>query len=734
MKLATQKFLAAALWACAAAPSFAKTEPTPGWADDARTLVETYAAPNWRDTEALCSQTQSLARNASSFGCYRGFSAPQFEEFERRSVYVPMRDGVRLAVDIYRPADGGAAVAAPLPVVFTYSRYWRATEMPDGDLQISVGRLGRGETGGALDVATSREPRSTQSGVALLVAHGYVYVRAEARGTGASFGVRTGDMSGVEARDAYDIIAWINQQPWANGRVGMIGASYEGMSQFLTASAAPPGLRAIFPAVATFDEYRASWSGAGVLRKYGLAWLAREARRDGVQSGVAGSVVNPNEGMERIVARVDEDRDGVMRQAARLERASDPEAVDPTVYFTRQAPAARELRDALAQALGSNAPIDIIEALYDSDRLEALVAADESLRERLLALRFTRDASSMLTSPQDTGPNNLAMLAPRIRASGIAVYNWGGWRDFATLDTLLWHANLDQPRKLAMGPWTHGPNEPNDRREDASRRLRPIEQLRWLDYWLKDIDNGIMEEPAVHYAISDDPGHFVWRSAPDWPPRASQRRQRWALTHDGRLALRAQRGDTSFTVDYSSSLGDHTRYHDAIGLGPLTLPDLEEHAQRGALSFTTAPLRRDTTLVGSPIVSLLVRASTASAVFHAYLQEIDPNGHVELLSEGVMHSAHRTLGQPAYNNLSLPFSDSRRAVVESTPPLNSDNASVVQFDLQPASETIQRGNRIRLVITGAEARTNLVIPYQPPTQITISTGRDGSILDLPVAP
>lgn len=713
-----------------AAPG-AAAQTAPGWRDDARTLNEPYSIPDWRNTQALCSPAQQRAPRASSFGCYRGYSTPLYDSFERQSVYVPVRDGTRLAVDIFRPVRNGHVVDSPMPIVFSYSRYWRATELPNGSTQVAVGVLEPEERGGELDIVLSRASRGDREGVALLLAHGYIFVRAEARGTGASFGVRNGDMSGREAQDGADIIAWINAQPWSNGRVGMIGGSYEGMSQFLTASAAPPGLRAIFPAVATFDEYRASWSGAGVLRKYGLAWLAREARRDGVQGGLAGSVVNPTEGAERLVGRVDADTTGALREAARLERRSDPDAIDPTVYFTRQTPAALTLRNELATAIGSEAPIDIIELLYDPARLDAVLIGDPALRARLLALRFARNDSDMLTIPQDVGANNLAMLAPRIRASGIAVYNWGGWRDFATLDTLLWHANLNQPRKLTMGPWTHGPNEPDDRREDASRRLRPIEQLRWLDYWLRDIDNGIMSEPPVHYAVSRGPNQFVWRAARDWPPSSAPRRLRLRLTPDQGLASVADRGEAAFTVDYYSSLGDHTRYHDAIGLGPLTLPDLEQHARRGAIAFTSAPLTRHLNIIGSPVVSLQVRASTPTVVLHAYLEEIDTQGRVELLSEGVMHSAHRVLGEAPYNNLGLPFSDSRRDVIESTPPLDPHSTATVRFDLQPISVLIQRGHRLRLVITGAESQTNLVIPFDPPSEISLQTGAEGSLLELP---
>ena len=55
----------------------------------------------------------------SELGQYQGYSAPQYKEFVRQSLYVPMRDGVRLALDIYRPAVNGKAVDTPMPVFFS---------------------------------------------------------------------------------------------------------------------------------------------------------------------------------------------------------------------------------------------------------------------------------------------------------------------------------------------------------------------------------------------------------------------------------------------------------------------------------------------------------------------------------------------------------------------------------------------------------------------------------------
>jgi hypothetical protein len=63
----------------------------------------------------------------SQLGQYSGFSEPEYDGFERSSQYIEMRDGLKLAIDVYRPTKNGVVETAPLPVVWTAKRYLRAT-------------------------------------------------------------------------------------------------------------------------------------------------------------------------------------------------------------------------------------------------------------------------------------------------------------------------------------------------------------------------------------------------------------------------------------------------------------------------------------------------------------------------------------------------------------------------------------------------------------------------------
>jgi predicted acyl esterase len=152
----------------------------------------------------------------------------------RRSFYLPMRDGVRLAVNVYQPAKAGVADTAKAPVVFAFTPY-RARYYDKGKL---------------VDLLDSRE-----FGLRNLVHAGYVVATADIRGKGASFGARRGFLDRTEAQDGAEIVQWLARQPYASGDVGLIGCSYLGGTAMLVAGAQPPAVKAVFAAATDWDKY-----------------------------------------------------------------------------------------------------------------------------------------------------------------------------------------------------------------------------------------------------------------------------------------------------------------------------------------------------------------------------------------------------------------------------------------------------------------------------------------------
>ncbi len=167
--------------------------------------------------------------------CAMPLAAQSYPDYQRTSLYVPVRDGTRLAVNIYRPANGSQLVDTQMPVIFAFTPYRARIRGADGMItEVALG---------------------DRLALRALIAAGYVVAVADIRGKGASFGSRRGFQDRTEANDGYDLIEWLAKQKFSTGKVGMIGCSYLGGTAFQTASTAPPALKAAFIGASELDKY-----------------------------------------------------------------------------------------------------------------------------------------------------------------------------------------------------------------------------------------------------------------------------------------------------------------------------------------------------------------------------------------------------------------------------------------------------------------------------------------------
>lgn len=157
------------------------------------------------------------------------------------SVAVPMRDGVRLAANIFRPQDAGR-----YPTILVRTPY------------------GKG--------------RGLAPNYQAFVERGYAVVIQDVRGRYDSQGVfRPLEQ---EPLDGDDTLNWIARQPWSDGKIGMLGGSYLGIVQWKAAALNNPHLKAIFPVVAGCDDYRDRFYSTGGAMKLGqrLLWMSENLR------------------------------------------------------------------------------------------------------------------------------------------------------------------------------------------------------------------------------------------------------------------------------------------------------------------------------------------------------------------------------------------------------------------------------------------------------------------------
>ncbi len=147
------------------------------------------------------------------------------------ALYVEMRDGVRIAIDVWLPAD--LAAGEQIPTLIQATRYWRATQHTSG----------RFEDDNRYELANRVNDA------------GYAFVFIDARGSGASFGSRAYERSVEEATDYGEVVDWIIEQPWSSGLVGAFGISYAGNTAELLAINKHPAVKAIAPLFNDFDNF-----------------------------------------------------------------------------------------------------------------------------------------------------------------------------------------------------------------------------------------------------------------------------------------------------------------------------------------------------------------------------------------------------------------------------------------------------------------------------------------------
>lgn len=300
------------------------------------------------------------AAKVSAFGKYSGYSAPVYDGWVRDSRYVTVRDGTRLAIEIFRPARGGKAAEERLPVVWTHNRY-RCAFVEEGKLITILGVF---------------------EWLQDVLRHGYVVACLDARGSGASFGTFEGMFSLKETQDAYDVTEWLAAQPWSNGNIGMYGRSYLSFTQYMVAGAKPPHLKALFPAVGGADVYELIYRGGIYHGPFIETWSNAVKEMD----------------VDEPAAPVDADKDGALLKAALEQHKANRSAAE---IF-----AALPYRDSVDAATGAMpfrdwTPITYLKEIRDSKVAVYHLAGwfDRYVRDQLILFRNLGGAQRVSIGP-----------------------------------------------------------------------------------------------------------------------------------------------------------------------------------------------------------------------------------------------------------------------------------------------------------------------------------------------
>lgn len=248
----------------------------------------------------------------TAIGCSQPAAGPAANlELRNQAFHVEMRDGVKIAIDLWLPDE--VRNGARVPTLMRMTRYWRAPDLVSADHDVTA----------EYDFVRA-EP---------INGAGYAYVSVDARGTGASFGSRAYETTEDEVKDYGEIADWISKQPWSNGRVGAYGVSYEGTTAEMIAVNGHHAVRAVAPLYPDFSAYDHLVYPGNVFLEFpidgwGHAVLMMD-RNDvcGLRS-VEGEACDQLKSQVRGVKPVDADTDGSLLAAAVAEHAANVRVAD----------------------------------------------------------------------------------------------------------------------------------------------------------------------------------------------------------------------------------------------------------------------------------------------------------------------------------------------------------------------------------------------------------------------
>ncbi len=553
-----------------------------------------------------------------------------------QALHVEMRDGVRIAIDVWVPE--GLEEDDTVPTLMRMTRYWRADDVVAAD-------------GGNLtaDANFERADAINQAG--------YAYVIVDARGTGASFGTRAYETTEDEVRDYGEIADWIVAQPWSNGRIGSFGVSYDGTTAEMLAVNQHPAVRAVAPLYPDFNAFdHLVYPGNVFLEFFTDEWGAAVSRMDNDDiCGLTGNV--EEEACQQVKARV---------------RGVKPVDSDPD------------------RTLVAAAVVDHARNARVADAARSLEFKDDPFGD---GPRFV----DRLSSP--------AWKRKQIEASGAAIFSRVGWLDAATVAGALSRFNtFSNPQRVVIGALSHGGGHDTDpyRSPDAQPDPSEEEQFVNLFAFFDPLLAGEAEPTSVTSEITYVTlGSGEWRTTSVWPPQGFDQRT-FYLAANGTLNEEVANGPGSdrYEVDYTATTGLTNRWHTNIGGGDVVYPDRRKEDEK-LLTYTSAPLERDSEITGHPLVTLYVRSSTEDPAFFAYLETVAPDGTVTYVTEGQLRAISRKVADtpPPYWHAG-PY---RTFLREDAEPMPIGEVEEITFDLWATSVHIPAGHRIRVALAGADA-------------------------------
>ncbi len=473
-----------------------------------------------------------------------------------------------------------------------------ALRMSDGVTLISDHYYPPG--GGAQPTLLMRQPYGRDIASTVVYAHptwfarqGYNVVIQDVRGRGDSEGLFYPFRH--EAQDGFETIALLRQRRESNGKFGMYGFSYQGMTQWLAAAEQPEGLRCIAPAQTAHDLYHGWFYSGGALKLasslgWGLQMLKEDARRLGLHAA-----------------------------------------------------------SAMLESSWRNLPAQYLETPY---------GRHPAIRSTYVADWFEHDSPSAYWSDLDVSRKMPLLQIPALHLSGwYDTYLAGSINGFLAACREAAPEARDQ-QYLVAGPWQHIPwgQRIGSRDFGAAANLdTDTLHLRFFNHYLKDSGEFANEPRIRHFAMNQN----QWHTANAWPATSDLQTENERFADKSCLfMLHLRSGSQANSSKGTGSLtpepptveepSDTYVYDPEVpviapgGLANAPGPSNQALVEQGnnLLVYTSAPLTEPLAVFGHPVVALHAQTSAPYADFVAKLVLLKPSGEAVFLSIGILRGAH----------------------------------------------------------------------------------------------
>lgn len=545
-----------------------------------------------------------------------------------KDIMVPMRDGVRLATDVYLPTEQGLVLEKELPTILMRLPYNK------GDV----------------------------NGVGLYYAsHGYSVVIQDTRGRYKSEGVW--HMLTDDGEDGYDTAAWIEAQPWSNGKIGMIGTSYFGGTQHAMALEKVPQLVTIIPVDAMANLGYASMRNGGAFELRFWNWILLNAAR--------GSRAAEDPGTQAVLQEMVDNR-LVYLENLPLRRGTTPLKLAP------------EYEEWLVEGMKHG-------------------ANDEFWRQ-----------NNILDAVEDFKDIPVYLVG-----------GWyDSWASNTTATFRALESHLSSPVYLIMGPWIHNAQGNYAHGQVSFGEEAAIEdplawRLEWYDHWLKGKENKIGREdpfstPVRIFVMGTGDGHRddrgrlfhggYWRNEQEWPLERTRYTPFYLHEGGGLSSEPSEQADASTSFDFDPDNpvptigGNISSGNDILVAGGWDQRGSEAiwnwtdpvplSARRDVLVFQSEPLPEDIEVTGELEVKLWVSSSALDTDFTAKLIDVYPpsddfpGGFDLIIGDGIQRMRFRESREK--ESLMIPGE-----VYQAT------------IHLYPTSNVFKKGHRIRVDISSS---------------------------------